>query len=155
MFNNMMDSLSEVPTLLAAGWAVWFGAGALLVMWYRKAKADAEMQPAMVSRAVTRAKSGPRPTAEPRSFTEPRPVEPRPVAEPRPATDARPAVTVARPKPSPIVVGDPFGDLATLLDQPTDLAPASAPSSRVPGDSPILNSAGSPVRRSNDPEPNY
>jgi len=149
MFNNMMQLLSEVPPMLATGWAVWLGAGVLLVMWYRKAKADADLQPAVVSRAVTRAKSGPRPAAEPRSFAEPRTVEPRPV------TDARPAVTVARPKPSPLVVGDPFGDLATLLDQPTDSAPAPAPSYRVPGDSPILNSAGSPVLRTNDTEPNY
>lgn len=143
MFNNMIGFLSDVPPMLATGWAVWLGAGVLLVMWYRKAKADAEMQPAVVSRAVTRAKSGPRPAADPRTV------------EPRPVTDARPAVTVARPKPSPIVVGDPFGDLATLLDQPTDAAPAPAPSSRVPGDSPILNSAGSPVLRTNDTEPNY
>jgi hypothetical protein len=150
MFNNLTQFLSEVPPMLAAGWAVWFGAGALLVMWYRKAKADAELQPAMVSRAVTRAKSGPRPAAEARPVP-----EPRPIVEPRPVTDARPAVAVARPKPSPIVVGDPFGDLATLLDQPADAAPAAAPSHRVPGDSPILNSAGSPVVRANNSEPGY
>jgi hypothetical protein len=150
MFNSMLQFVSEVSPMLAGGWAVWFGAGALLVMWYRKAKADAEMEPAAVSRAVTRAKSGPRPTAEPRPVA-----EPRAVAEPRPVPEARPAVAVARPKPSPIVVGDPFGDLATLLDQPTDSASSAAPKHRVPGDSPILNSAGSPVVRGNNNEPGY
>ena len=58
MFNEMMELLSDVPPTLAAGWAVWIGAGALLVMWYRKAKANVEMHPAVASRAVTRAKSG-------------------------------------------------------------------------------------------------
>lgn len=139
MFNNMMQLLSDVPPTLAAAWAVWFGAGVLLTMWYRKAKANADVHYAVASRTVARATSGPRPVAEPRPVA----AEPRPVA-----------VAVARPKPSPIVVGDPFGDLATMLDQPADSAPP-APSYRVPGDSPILNSAGSPVLRKNDPEPNY
>jgi hypothetical protein len=137
MFNDMMDLLSDVPPTLAAAWAVWLGAGALLGVWYRKAKANVEMHPAVVSRAVARAKSGPRPAAVA-----------RPVAEPRP-------VAVARPKPSPISVGDPFGDLATLLDQPSESAPPPAPSYRVPGDSPILNSAGSPVLRKSDHDPGY
>jgi hypothetical protein len=143
MFNEIMELLSDVPPTLAAGWAVWIGAGALLVMWYRKAKANVEMQPAVAARAVTRAKSGSRPVAEVRPMAEPRTVpEPSPVA-------------VARPKPSPIAIGDPFGDLATLLDQPAASASSSAPSHRVPGDSPILNSAGSPVLRKSDHEPGY
>lgn len=132
MFNEMMHLLSDVPPTLAAGWAAWLGTGALLVMWYRKAKANFEMQPAPAARAVTRAKSGPRPAAV---TTEPRPI----------------AVAVPRPKPTPIVVGDPFGDLATLLDQPA--AEIKTPSYRTPGDSPILNSAGSPVLRKNEQEP--
>ena len=145
MFNNMMQLLSDVPPTLAAAWAVWFGAGVLLTMWYRKAKANAEVHYAVGSRTVARAKSGPPPSAESRPVAS----EPRAVAaEPRP-------VAVARPKPSPIVVGDPFGDLATLLDQPAESAAPAAPSYRVPGDSPILNSAGSPVLRSNDTEPKY
>lgn len=137
MLNDMMDLLSDVPPTLAAAWAVWLGAGALLAMWYRKAKADLEMQPA-VARTVARAKSGPRPVAEA-----------RPMAEPRPMAESRP-VAVARPKPSPIAIGDPFGDLATLLDQPADSAPSPTRAYRVPGDSPILNSAGSPVLRKNE-----
>ena len=150
MFNDMMDLLSDVPATLAAAWAVWLGTGALLVMWYRKAKADFEMQPVAAPRAVARAKSGPRQAAV---TTEPRPVVERPIFEQRPPAEPRP-IAVARPKPSPISVGDPFGDLATLLDQPAESAP-SAPAHRVPGDSPILNSAGSPVQRKNDPEPGY
>ena len=45
MFNDMMELLSDVPLTLAAAWAVWFGAGALLAVWYRKAQANLEMQP--------------------------------------------------------------------------------------------------------------
>jgi len=138
MFNNLMDLLSDVPPTLTVGWAVWFGAGLLLATWYRKAKAEPEVHHAMASRTV----ASPRPVAEARPMP-----EPRAVAEPR-------LVAVARPKPSPISVGDPFGDLATLLDQPSESAPPT-PSYRVPGDSPILNSAGSPVLRKNDPDPGY
>ena len=137
MVNDMMDLLSDVPATLAAAWAVWLGSGLLLAMWYRKAKADFEVPQAMAARTVARAKSGPRPVADA-----------RPMAEPRP-------VAVARPKPSPISVGDPFGDLATLLDQPSETAPPPAPAYRVPSESPILNSAGSPVLRKNDPDPGY
>jgi hypothetical protein len=55
------------------------------------------------------------------------------------------------------VIGDPFGDLATLLDQAT--APATTPAApsaaapsaqRSPADSPILNSSGFPVRRADE-----
>ena len=137
MVNDMMDLLSDVPATLAAGWAMWLGSGLLLAMWYRKAKESFEVPQALAARTVARAKSGPRPVAEV-----------RPVAEPRP-------VAVARPKPAPISVGDPFGDLATLLDQPSESAPPPAPAYRVPSESPILNSAGSPVLRKNDPDPGY
>ena len=139
MFNDVMQMLSDVPPTLAAGWAVWLGAGALLVMWYRKAKENLEMEPAAAPRVVAKAKSSPRPA--------PVTAEPRPPAEPRPVV-----VAVPRPKPTPIVVGDPFGDLATLLDQPAK--DTQTPSFRTPGDSPILNSAGSPVLR-NSEEPKY
>lgn len=143
MVNDMMDLLSDVPGTLAAGWAVWLGSGLLLAMWYRKAKEDFEAPQVLATRAVARAKSGPRPVAET-----------RPLAEARPVAEARPAA-VARPKPASISVGDPFGDLATLLDQPAESAPPPAPAYRVPSESPILNSAGSPVLRKNDPDPGY
>lgn len=133
MFNDMMELLSDVPRTLTAAWAVWFGAGVLLAMWYRKAKANLELHPAVTARTA-RAKSGSRPAAA-RAMAEPRPV----------------AVAVPRPKPTPIVVGDPFGDLATLLDQPA----AETPVFRTPGESAILNSAGSPVLRNSDPELKY
>ena len=149
MVNDMMDLLSDVPGTLAAGWAVWLGSGLLLAMWYRKAKEHFEVPQVLATRTVARATSAPRPVAEARPVAEPRPVsEPRAVSEPRP-------VAVARPKPAPISVGDPFGDLATLLDQPAESAPPPAPAYRVPSESPILNSAGSPVLRKNDPDPGY
>ena len=140
MFNDITLVLADVPPTLAAGWAVWFGAGVLLAMWSRKAKANLEMHQAIPTRTVARAKSGPRHASV---------AEPRAMAEPRPAAAAAP-----RPKPSPIVVGDPFGDLATLLDQPAEAAPP-APVFRTPGESPIVNSAGSPILRNNDPEPKF
>ena len=83
MFNEMMQLLSDVPPTLAAGWAVWFGTGALLVMWYRKAKANFEMEPA-VGPGATRGdprESGPRPAPVRGWRREPRPVT---VAVPRP-----------------------------------------------------------------------
>jgi hypothetical protein len=148
MFNDMMKMLSDIPLTLAAAWTVWFGAGALLAVWYRRAQANLEMQPAVVTRTVVRAKSGIRPTvsAEPRAMAEPR------ISTPKVFGDLSP-VAAPRSKPAPIVVGDPFGDLATLLDQPAAETPA--PAFRTPVESPILNSAGSPVLRNNDPEPKY
>ena len=124
MFNDMMELLSDVPLTLAAGWAVWFVAGALLAMWYRRAQADLEMPPAVATRTVARAKSGPRPTAITELRLTQNPGLPR-----RSHWRRRPvAVAAPRPKPAPVVVGDPFGDLATLLDQP---AASPAPVSRA------------------------
>ena len=155
MFNDIMELLSDIPVTLVAGWAVWFGAGVLLAVWYRKAHTDLELQPAVATRTVARAKSGPRQavSAEPRVIAEPRAIaEPR-LVTPKTFSEGGPiAVAAPRPKPAPIVVGDPFGDLATLLDQPAAETPS--PAFRTPGESPILNSAGSPVLRNIDPEPN-
>ena len=138
MANNMMQMLADVPPMLIAGWTAWFIAGGMLAMWYRRASLEAEFAPA--------------PAAAPR----PAPPRPRPAA--RPASDiSAPAVPSEQPAAfesapgmappvaardkRPIVAGDPYGDLATLLDQPTPPPPP-----RTPGDSPILNSAGSPMR---------
>lgn len=115
MFNDLVDVLASVPPSLAAAWAVWLGAGALLSLWYRRAKATLALQQAAASRALARARSGPRPASGS-----------RPPATPRPVPAA------------PTVVGDPFGDLETMLADP-------AAAHRTPGESPILNSAGSPV----------
>ena len=57
---------------------------------------------------------------------------------------AAPAAARASRGTSPVSVGDPYGDLATLLDQPSTAAPAQP---RVPSDSPILNSSGAPMLR--------
>ena len=113
MFNDLMLMLSDVPLTLAAGWVAWFLAGALLAVWYRRAQADIAMHQTVATAMVARAKSGPRPTA---------------MHESRGATPQRPfAVAVPRSKPGPVVVGDPFGDLSTLLDQP-----AAGPKATVP-----------------------
>ncbi len=150
MVNDMMALLSDIPVTLAAAWAGWFTAGALLAVWFRKAHANLEMQHAADSatRTVARAKSGSRRavSAEPRAMAEPRLATSKPFGEGGP-------VAVPRSQATPLVVGDPFGDLATLLDQPA--ADTSAPAFRTPGEPPILNSAGSPVLRNSDPEPKY
>ena len=140
MFNNLMELLFDVPLTLAAGWVAWFVAGALLAVWYRRANAALEMYQALQALptpVIPRAKSGPRPSAitELRLNTEPRIAAPKPVGGGGPLTAA-----VPRPKPTPVVVGDPFGDLSTLLNQPAAAAPVSRGSSELQ----ILNSAGVP-----------
>ena len=46
MFNELLEVLADVPLTLVAGWAAWFGVGALLVLWFRRAKFEADMAPA-------------------------------------------------------------------------------------------------------------
>jgi hypothetical protein len=149
MFNDLFQAFADVPPMLATAWAVWLVTGAALVVWFRRAKREAEFpapapaaRPVSKPKAVTRSSSGPD----------------------MPATEPYSAETGAtsRPKPAPVVVGDPFGDLATLLDQPaaapaaaasTDPAPPAAP--RGPADSPILSSSGSPIRRANNDDSTF
>lgn len=131
----MMQLLMDVPPMLIAAWTAWFIAGGMLAMWYRRASLEAEFAPAPAPRTVARTRPATRPASDvtPAGSEALVPDTPMP-AEPR---DKR-AV-------KPLVVGDPYGDLATLLDQPSqDTRPA--PSYRAPSDSPILNSAGSPIR---------
>ena len=158
---EVFEILADVPTTLAAAWAVWFGAGALLIMWYRKARLDGDLQPVAAARPVTRAAATPRPRAEARSTASGLQMsfdsQPESASYGTPTEYVAPVAAAApvaprRPKAAPVVVGDPFGDLATLLDQPgATAAPAPAPAPpqphRTPGDSPILNSAGSPILR--------
>ena len=136
----MMQLLTDVPPMLIAAWTAWFIAGGMLAMWYRRASLEAEFAPVQTPRVAR-----PRPATRPASDVAP--VEPFvpdsvPVAgEPVAARDKR--------APKPLVVGDPYGDLSTLLDQPAEDTPA-APSYRAPSDSPILNSAGAPIQRPKD-----
>jgi hypothetical protein len=137
MFNDLFQLLADVPLMLVAAWAVWFGAGALLLMWFRRVEYDVEMP-------------APRPVAKP-----------KPVSRPSSSPDLQVAETPApfaseRPK-SPLVVGDPYGDLATLLDQPAaSVAAEPAPAAtRAPAESPILSSSGSPIRRANNTGSDY
>lgn len=133
MFNALFELLADVPLTLAAAWAVWLGAGALLILWFRRVKYEVEF-PAPAPRPV--------------------PARPKPVARPSSSADMLAADTTdtaaERSKP-PVVVGDPFGDLATLLDQP---AASASTEPRAPADSPILSSSGSPIRRANNNDPN-
>ena len=143
MANNMMQMLADVPLTLIAAWTAWFIAGGMLAMWYRRASLEAEFAPVQAPRTVAR----PRPATRPASDVTPVGSqafvpESSPVSEPAVAAREKRAA-------KPLVVGDPYGDLATLLDQPSQDAPP-APSYRAPSDSPILNSAGSPIQRPKD-----
>jgi hypothetical protein len=144
MTNNMLQLLADVPPMLIAAWTAWFIAGGMLAMWFRRAP-EMEFAPAPSPRSVAPL---PRPGSRPASGMTTLGLFARePVAaEQSTAIDEAPARVRDKRAPAPVVSGDPFGDLATLLDQP---APAPA-SFRTPGESPILNSAGSPMLRDQD-----
>ena len=143
----MMQMLADVPPTLIVAWTVWFIAGGMLAMWYRRASLEAEFAPAPAPAPRT-VVARPRPAARPASA--PVAAEESVFAESAPVLDESPMAARDKRGAKPLVVGDPYGDLATLLDQPSQAAPP-APSYRTPSDSPILNSAGSPVLR-NDPD---
>ena len=125
MFDDLFQLLADVPPMLVTAWAVWLGAGVLLMVWFRRVKYE-----------VAFAAPAPRPVSKPKPVS-------RPSSSPDMlATETQATDTAAGRKP-PVVVGDPFGDLATLLDQP--VTPASA-EPRAPAESPILSSSGSPIR---------
>ena len=159
MVNNMLELLAVVPPMLATAWAAWFIAGGALVLWYRRAD-DLEFVPAPAPRPVAR----PKPASRPPSGVRPEPVAAAPAASVEAAVlddtshlyEPPPALVPPAPRErTPAVIGDPFGDLATLLDQPQHTAAATpAPAAhRAPGDSPILSASGSPIRRANGNEP--
>jgi hypothetical protein len=154
MVNNMMEMLADVPPMLAAAWAAWFIAGGVLAFWYRTASFELEYAPVAAPRPAARPKPAPRPPSG--VLREAAPVVPEaPVEAAVPQSyELPPALEPVAPREKkPVVLGDPFGDLATLLDQvaPAAAAPEPAPvPHRAPGDSPILSSSGFPVRRAND-----
>jgi hypothetical protein len=130
MFTDLFELVADVPPMLATAWAVWLGTGALIVMWFRRVDYEVEYS-----------------APAPRTVSKPKPAS-RPSSIPDMHAGEHGNDTAAERKP-PAVVGDPFGDLATLLDQPVAAAapaePAPAPP-RAPADSPILSSSGSPIR---------
>ena len=142
--NNLVEVLATVPPTLLASWAVWFVAGASLLTWYRRAGLEAPA-PAPLPRPVSRSKSSSRSAAHvKREVVAAAPVEEVQGAN---AYDPPPGVAPVMPREKkPIVIGDPFGDLATLLDQPQ-----SAPAHRAVTDSQVLGSGGSPLRGVDDP----
>jgi hypothetical protein len=149
MMNDLLELLRDVPPVISLGWVAWLGTGAALVVWYRKAQAAALLEPALPkpsarTKPASRPASGTRPLSGSRAAATSAPADVAPEPEPYTADPVMPVVPKAKPKAAPIVVGDPFGDLATLLDQPA--AQAEAPRFRTPGESPILNSAGEPMK---------
>lgn len=156
MVNNMMEFFAGVPPMLVTAWAAWFIVGGALVLWYRRAD-DLEYVPAPAPRPVARPKPASRPPSGVRTETPatapPAAVEESPLDDTSHLYEPPPALVPPAPRErKPVVIGDPFGDLATLLDQP-QAAAAPAPPHRAPGDSPILSSSGSPIRRANGHEP--
>jgi hypothetical protein len=141
MFNDLFELLADLPTTLMTGWAVWVGAGVVLMAWFRRARLEPEPEVA-----------APRPASRPRPgrtlFDSDMTVETSvPDLSLAPASGVEmSAMQRTRPERT-AVIGDPFGDLATLLDQPGK--PAVSLDPRPPADSPILNAAGSPIRRAN------
>lgn len=129
MFNDLFELLADVPPMLVTAWAVWLGAGVLLLVWFRRVSYEVEFA-APAPRPVSKPKPASRPSSSPDMH----------------ATETHATEPTERPKP-PVVVGDPFGDLATLLDQPTA---AASTEPRAPAESPILSSSGSPIRRANN-----
>ncbi len=93
LFNDLLEMLMEVPPVLAAQWAAWFGVGLILSIWGRHEKTR------LVVHAPTRNKSGVRPAV-------------RPLSGVRPPTVARTA------QPTPASTGDAFAELEALLEQP-------------------------------------
>jgi hypothetical protein len=141
MINDLFDVLADVPMTLVLAWVGWFATGALIVMWYRRADEFEASMPA------PRAASKPKPAN--------RPASPLDLHAPEAAADTPAAVDApdSTDRKAPVVIGDPFGDLATLLDQPgpavaSEYTPPRATQEppRSPADSPILSSAGSPMR---------
>ncbi len=137
MFNDLYELAAGLPTSLLAAWAVWVGAGVLLMAWFRRAKLEPEpavSTPRPVSRAKSRQSSSSVVVAQGSVLG---------LSSPMPSVET---TDVERPRAARAVAGDPFGDLATLLDQP-DTTAAAEP--RALADSPILNAAGSPIHRAN------
>lgn len=154
MFNDLFELLADVPRLLVLAWVGWFAIGALIVMWYRRADEFETASPAPAPRQVSKPKPVSRPSSSPDLHSTEASVAAYGAAE-------EPASPVAeRTKPA-VVIGDPYGDLATLLDPPappavaTAYTPPPAEPPRAPADSPILSSSGSPVRRANSHEPGH
>lgn len=152
MFNDLFELLADVPPVLVLGWVAWLATGALLVLWYRRAGELETAMAAPASRTVSKAKPVSRPPSSPDLHA------PAPGDVPAPAESQVTATDRVKP---PVVVGDPFGELATLLDQPsppavaTEFTPPAGETPRAPADSPILSSSGSPIRRANPHEPGH
>lgn len=153
MFNDLFELLADVPRLLVLAWAGWLATGALIVMWYRRADEFEAAFPAPAPRTVSKTKPVSRPPSSPDLHAAEVPAGPHVTAD-------ESAAGADRGKP-PVVIGDPFGDLATLLDPPappavaTEYTPPPAEPPRAPADSPILSSSGSPIRRASSHEPGH
>lgn len=161
MVNKMMEMLADVPPMIAAAWLAWFIAGGMLAAWYRRASLELEYAPAAAPRQVAKPKPATRPASG--ALREAVPVVPEaPVEATAPQSyELPPALEPVAPREkTPVVIGDPFGDLATLLDQAAEAqAAAAAPAPpavpaphRAPSESPILSSTGFPMRRDNEPK---
>ena len=117
LINDLLAMLTGIPTVLSAGWGVWFLVGLVLSIWSRREK----------SRLVTHRYDAARGYEQP---------APRPKSGPRPS--ARPPVV--KPVPvAPQATGDPFGDLETLFNE------VQEGSHRLPGEAPVAPHPAAPA----------
>jgi hypothetical protein len=156
MVNNMMQMLADIPPTLMVAWTAWFIAGGMLAFWYRRASLELAYAPAAAPRPAARPKPAPRPSSDVRRQAAPVSSVEAPVEATAPQSyELPPALEPVAPKErTPVVLGDPFGELASLFEQPAPAAqtPAASPAPhRAPGESPILSSTGVPLRRDNEP----
>lgn len=155
--NGATALLADLPPMLGAAWLAWIAAAGVLVAWYRKARFQLEYAPpSPPPRPAPRSRSAVRPPSSVRRpAVQPVAAVGEPVEENGHGYEPPPALTPHTPRPrTQIAVGDPFGDLATLLDQPPQ--PNSAPLQAAHGsaDSPILGSSGFPLNGRHDHERN-
>ena len=146
MANNLLQLLADVPPMLIAAWTAWFIAGGMLAMWYRRAP-EMEFAPAPSPRSVAPL---PRPATKPASGMTTLGLFAR-----EPVTAEQLTVTDEAPARARDKRAHDSGCVRRSVRGSGDAARSAGTgtgSFRAPGESPILNSAGSPMLRDQDPK---
>ena len=117
LINDLLAMLMGIPTVLSAGWGVWFVVGLALSIWSRREKSRLVMHG--YDSAPGYEQPAPRPKSGPRASARPAVVKPVAVA--------------------PQATGDPFGDLETLFNE------VQEGSHRLPGEAPAAPQPAAPA----------
>ena len=117
LINDLLAMLMGIPTVLSAGWGVWFLVGLVLSIWSRREKSRLVMHG--YDTAAAYEQPAPRPKSGPRQSARPAAVKPVAVA--------------------PQATGDPFGDLETLFNE------VQEGSHRLPGEAPAAPQPAAPA----------